>query len=253
MERHPQTYMQLFNLLQRESYGIDDLACVRAAYELAMRLFTGFFIGSGRTQIAHVVGAAGILASLRAPAEVVAAALIHNAYENGDFGDGTRGATEPRRKEVKHSVGSDVEEHVYRFAALRWDLKTIPAIPDRVDSLDAIDRGALLIRLADQLEHHRDLGGFYYHAGVERCRSFVEVSGNSIVETAEKLGFPALATELRRVFRETLEADVSPEMPRRRHLGLVPPQSYRMRMPLRLRQKLARELRVLRWALLSPE
>jgi (p)ppGpp synthase/HD superfamily hydrolase len=253
MERHPQTYMQLFNLLQRESYGVDELVRVRAAYELAMRLFTGFFIGSGRTQISHIVGTAGILGSLRVPAEVVAAALIHNVYENGDFGDGTHGATEARRKEVKHAVGSNVEGYVYRFSALRWDLETIPAIPDRVDSLDAIDRGALLIRLADQLEHHRDLGGFYYHAGVQRCREFVERNGDSMVDSAEKLGFPALAAELRQVFRETLEADVSPEMPGCRHSGLVPPQSYRTRIPLRLRQKLARELRILRWALLSPE
>src|SRR5437867_665839 len=102
---YAQTNIQLFNQLQREGYSNAELSLIRDAYELAMHLFTGFFIASGRTQIAHVVGAASILGSLHTPAEVVAAGLIHNVYETGDFGDGRRGISDARRQQIRQTIG----------------------------------------------------------------------------------------------------------------------------------------------------
>jgi (p)ppGpp synthase/HD superfamily hydrolase len=251
MDGRAQTILQLFNQLQREGYANSELASIRNAYEMAIRLFTGYYIASGRTEIAHIVGTASILTSLRMPAGVVAAALIHNVYANGDFGDGRYGVAPARREQVRRAVGGDVEEYVGRFPALRWNSQTIPAVRDSVHTLGPIDRHVLLIRLADQLDHHRNLGGFYYHGGVERCREHIHRNIDLVVEIAEKLGFPALASELERVFKETLLAPIPVELPdqiARNRSRVIVPRSYRRRLPVVLRQKIIRRLRVWRSA-----
>jgi (p)ppGpp synthase/HD superfamily hydrolase len=243
MNTYAQTNVQLFSQLRRDGYSKDELGCIRNAYELAMCLFTGFFLASGRTQIAHVVGTASILGSTHLPAEVVTAGLIHNAYWTGDFGDGRRGISEARRKQVIYAVGKDVEEYVYRFPALRWNSETIPVIRDGLSALGPIDRDVLLIRLADQLEHYLDLGGFYYHEGVERCLEFTNHNGPIMVEMAEKLGFPTLAAELARVFRETILAETPAELlnevSRSRPL-VIAPKSYRRRLSVAFHQEFIR-------------
>ena len=161
------------------------------------------------------------------------------------------GVAAARREQVRNAVGKDVEEYVYRFPALEWSAKTIPAIRDSLDTLGEIDRHVLLIRLADQLDHHRSLGGFYYHGGVERCREHMTRNGHLIVETAERLGFPALAAELARVSRETLLAEIPVELLdpiARTRSRVIVPRSYRRRLPVAFRQKLIRKLRASRFA-----
>src|SRR5262245_4841225 len=101
MRAYAQTNIQLFNQLRYYAYSDADLNLVRDAYELAMVLFSGRFQSSGKSFIAHVVGTASILAWVRLPAPVVAAGLLHNAYGSGDFGDGRRGATTPRRRRIR--------------------------------------------------------------------------------------------------------------------------------------------------------
>jgi (p)ppGpp synthase/HD superfamily hydrolase len=243
MYTYAQTNVQLFKQLRRDGYLKDGLIVIRNAYELAMRLFTGFFLASGRTQVAHVVGTASILGFIHLPAEVLAAGLIHNAYETGDFGDGRKGVSEARRKQVIYAVGKGVEEYVYRFPALRWNSQTIPVIRDRLNALDPIDRNVLLIRLADQLEHYLDLGGFYYHCGVEEYRKFIDTNCPIMVDMAERMGFPALAAELERVFKETVSDEIAAELfneiSRSRPI-VIPPKSYRKRFSVVFYQELVR-------------
>ncbi len=101
---YAQTNLQLLNQLQHEGYTKAELGSIRAAYNLAAHLFTGYFLASGRTQIAHVVGTASILGSLHVPWEVVAAGLIHNVYVTGDFGCGRSGISKVKRREIKMAV-----------------------------------------------------------------------------------------------------------------------------------------------------
>ena len=91
MHTYAQTNIQLFNQLQREGYGAADLEAVARAYDLAIALTTGRFRASGKTFIAHLVGTAGILGSLKAPGPLVVAGLLHAAYAAGDFGDDQSG------------------------------------------------------------------------------------------------------------------------------------------------------------------
>ena len=57
-----QTNVQLYNRLAGLGYGIEALATVQRAYELAARLYAGRFQASGREFLCHGVGVASLLA-----------------------------------------------------------------------------------------------------------------------------------------------------------------------------------------------
>lgn len=191
---YAQTNLQLFNQLQGAGYSEVDLRLIRNAYELTSGLYAGYFTGSGRTQIAHVVGTASILASMDAPKEVVAANLIHNVYANGDFGSVRGGATAMKRKEVSRVVGAEVEKYLYRFQELRMKPKTLLSLFSKARTLDDLDRSVLVIDLAERLEHWLN-----YEGG-----GSVRRNGGLMIQAANELGFAALAKKI----KEALERSV---------------------------------------------
>src|SRR5262249_50897153 len=159
-----QTNVQLLDQLWREGYGKAELTLVRDAYELAKELYAGYFVLSGRPQVAHLVGTASILGALHAPAELVAAGILHNVYGTGDFGDGRAGITKGRRERVRRAVGASVEEYVSRFPGLQAavhasatsrDPRVLDVARGGLDAMDSIDSGVLLIVVAERLEHRR--------------------------------------------------------------------------------------------------
>ena len=236
MHSYAQTNIQLFNQLRRVGYSNTDLSLVRDGYELAMVLFTGRFQPSGKSFIAHVVGTASILASLRLPPKLVAAGLIHNVYENGDFGTGRIGISAGKRDEIRKTLGPEVEEYVARFAALCSTSPTADLARNNPDKLASVDRGALLILLAEGLEHLLDCDILYYGDAV--TRSCIDNS-KIAVEIAEKLGLSVLGAELRKAIREVESADrpvdLSGQAPRS---FVIAPKSCRKRLLVTLRQNL---------------
>ena len=225
-----QTNIQLFNQLRRDAYSDGDLNLVRHAYESAMVLFSGRFQPSGKSFIAHVVGTASILAWLRLPAPVVAAALLHNAYGNGDFGDGRRGATRSRRRRIRETLGPEVEAYVAKFPALYWEREITHVARHNPDKLSPVDRAVLLILFADHLEHLVDHDVLYYEETA--ARGYID---HSIIaaEIAEKLGLSEFAIKLREAVRETQGAELSLKRPA--HSGkngsvVIVPKSCRKRI-----------------------
>jgi (p)ppGpp synthase/HD superfamily hydrolase len=231
MHSYAQTNIQLFNQLRLNGYSNNDLSCIYQAYQLTMRLFTGGFRPSGKTFIAHLVGTASILISLRAPTNLVAASLLHAAYVNGDFGDGIKGISATKRQQLRCAVGEEVEEYIARYTAMQWDQQTIPIICDRLNSFDAIDRDVLLIRLANELEEYLDLGIIY--CGDAKYQRYINYSGHLIVNMAERLGFSRLAKELETVFQETGAVEIPPEVSNQSGYNtsyIIAPKSYRKRL-----------------------
>jgi (p)ppGpp synthase/HD superfamily hydrolase len=208
MSSYAQTNLQLFNQLRSSGYARAELSLVRDAYELAMALFTGRFQPSGKSFIAHVVGTASVLASLRSSAPVVAAGLLHNVYEQGDFGNICSSVR--KRHEISCRVGPEVEQYVAKFSALHWKSRAMQLARDNPHELTLVDRNVLLIRLADYLEHLLDLDLLYYG---EAGRRFFTTHGGTAVVAAEKLGFVALATELNQAIRELESAELPVELP----------------------------------------
>jgi hypothetical protein len=168
----------LFGQLERAGYSARDRELVRGAYRLAEVIFAGHRTSQCRSQMAHVVGTASILAGVGAPASVVAAGLVHNAYETGDYGRGRPDGSWRARWRVRRTLGGHVARHVRRFPAVKRAANTGDGV------FDARDRDLLLIVLADWLEHraHGEPAGR---------------NGERFTRWAERLGHPQLAREMR--------------------------------------------------------
>jgi len=253
MHPYAQTGVQLFNQLRRDGYSTTDLSFVHDAYELAIVVFTGRFQPSGKSFIAHVVGTASILASLRLSAQVVAAGLLHNVYEQGDFGMIRRNASRGKRHKVSRLLGSEVEEYVVKFPGLHWQSPMVHVALDNPDRLASVDRNVLAIRLADYLEHLLDLDLLYY-APIGR-RYFTD-NGVTAVALADRLGLKTLAVELKEAIRDTESAELPVQIPTHRVRNgsfVVAPRSCRKRLSvdmmavaIRTVDQLRREVRKLK-------
>ncbi len=238
MQPYAQTNLQLFNQLRREGYSNTDLSFVRDACELTIVLYSGRFLPSGRPFIAHVVRTASILASLHLSAQVVAAGLLHNVYDTGDFGDCRRGISTGKRALISRVLSPEVEEYVARFPTLYWGSPTIQLARDDPDHLSPLDRAVLLILLADHLEHLLDLDVLYY-VGAE-CRYYLNNSRTG-AELAARLGASQLATQLNETLRETEFAELPVEIPAaklRDRSFVLAPRSCRKRFSVALRHLL---------------
>jgi (p)ppGpp synthase/HD superfamily hydrolase len=234
MRSYAQTNIQLFNQLRRDGYSDGDLNLVCNAYELAMVLFTGRFQPSGKSFIAHGVGTASILGFLRLPAAVVAAGLLHNVYEHGDFGDGHKSISRSKRLKITRVLGREVEECVARFPGLSWQWSTNLLARENPPELPSIDRAVLALVLADHLEHLLDLDLLYYsHAAqgsyLNECKIAVDV--------ANRLSLCRLATEMREAIRNAEFAGLPVKVPEHRSRSfVVAPRSYCRHFSLVLRQ-----------------
>ena len=215
MHAYAQTNIQLFNQLHRNGYRPAELARVVAAHELAPALMTGQFRASGKTFIAHLVGTASIVTSLQAACPIVAAALLHAAYSAGDFGDDRLGASDAKRDQVRSAVGDEVEDYVWRYHNLPWDDQTVRSVAARLDGMTAVERGVVLMRLANELEDFLDLGMLYCG---DQKRGWTSGSPRSelMIGMARNLGYPGLAEDLQRTFDETTHAVIPPELVRKR-------------------------------------
>jgi (p)ppGpp synthase/HD superfamily hydrolase len=199
MHTYAQTNVQLFNQLRSDGYSKKERACLLNSYEFGMRIFTGLYLASGKPFIDHLVGTASILASLHAPVEVVAAGLLHAAYLHGDFGSIRKGVSKAKREQVRRAVGEQIEEYIARYDRLPLGLQKTAALHNRFDDLDTLDHTVLLMRLANQLEHHLDLGALYFPGEKEQQghQRYMEAYGPLVVTMAERLGCSSLAAELR--------------------------------------------------------
>lgn len=240
MHRFPQTNLQLYAQLVDLGYSEADLATVARSYELSMALFPGTYRASGKPFLAHLVGTAGIIATLRARAPVVATGLLHAAYTHGEFGNGWLGVSNAKRARVRAAVGPEIEDLVARYTALRWAPATIPAIRARLDAMTGLERDVLLVRLANELEDHLDLG-ILYPGDVPRRLRFMREDLPAAVEMAERLGYPELAESLTAAFDQIERAAISPAVRRTEAESFrLPFASHRLRLRVVVSHLIAR-------------
>jgi (p)ppGpp synthase/HD superfamily hydrolase len=211
MNSFAQTNIQLYSQFREAGYSQSDSLLVYRAYHLVTHLFTGRFRGSGKTFMAHLIGTASILGSLGVKAEIVVAGLLHAVYEFGDFGDGSKGISSRKRERVVKLVGQNVESYIVGYTALRWNERTIPEIYDRLTALNSFERDVLLMRLANELEDHLDLGVLYC-GNVEKRLQHITATGDLIVAMATFLEVPTLAAALSQVFQDTVSAHLPTEL-----------------------------------------
>ncbi len=235
-----QTILQLYRQLLDLEYPEEDLVTVRRAYEVGSELFSAVYHTSTKTLLAHGIGTASVLARLKMPAEVVAAGIIHNVYWNGDFGDGHRGISPRKVKELRRRLSEGVEQYVAGFALLKWGEDTLPGLLDRLDEMKGVERMIMVIRLADQIDHLLD----YAIAVSPNSKNRHAMTGRmleSMDPIARRLGYPEIADEMRELLDESLAANPPDCICRKTdsHFAFrVMPRSGPMRWTIKLRERI---------------
>lgn len=192
----PQTKVKLFNQLLAQKYSEDDLRTILKTFEFAAALFAGRFQTCGKPFLAHGIGTAGILASLGAPAELVAAGLIHNASSYGEFGIGAVGVSRAKSRYFRKVVGPRIERYVTSFPAFSITPSTAQKLLDSISGLDGFERNLLLISLAEHLEKLENLEPLFNGNNGNTLQAIFDQS-NLLVQMCERLGYPALGANYR--------------------------------------------------------
>lgn len=234
-----QTNLQLFNQLCRAQWPAPNLERVRATYELAMFLFSGQYRATGKPFLAHLVGTASILATLDQSPAVVAAGLIHAAFDFGDFGDGVRGVTPAHRQVLAECAGEDAAALVAVYHRRSRAEALERGAEQRSGSHSAADRAVLLMRLADTIEEFADGGAHYVPARrallQNACREDV---GAQSLAAIRQLGFSAFARDLEELLAESQHnAPPAVLIGQRRASYLIPPASLCERPSIRWRRR----------------
>ena len=230
-----QTNIQLLNQLRRLDYSENEMLLVHQGYTLAMQIFSGQYRPSGKPFICHLVGTASILADQRASIELVAAGLLHAAYTYGEFGSGYKSNSAAKRDQVRRSIGEKAEELVSKYAQYAWDRQVVLVLPDQdFDQLTDISRGVLLLRLANELEEHLDLGAVYCD-DAERRKQAIDSYLVKLVDVAHKLHYDDLGSLFRDAFHECMSENVGgfPKIGTQASFSLAP-LSYRLRLGARI-------------------
>ena len=231
------TNLQLYNQLAVQGRSDTELALIRRAYDLASQLYSGAYQADGKPFVTHVVSVASTLALLGMSSAMVAAALLHNVYNNADFGDGLqRRVTERRRRRIVDAVGADVETFISRFAELRVDRK-LDALLSQAPHMSETDKALVTMDLADLLEKHLDCGVLYFGQR-EWVQGFAMRRADDLHALADALGQPVLGHALRVAIDAVGSGRVAPVLrshPERKYLRFVPPLSYRRKFGVALR------------------
>jgi hypothetical protein len=155
----PQTNLQLYRVMIAVGASEVALTQVRAAYDLARRLFVGCYRPSHKPFICHLVGAAGALATWKQRPDLIAAGLLHSAYMFGDFREGTRGVTSAKRRFVKKHVGAGAEALVAKYSEHSWNQSLDECLAAARNG--TCDSDALLLKLADLCDECLDSGPLF--------------------------------------------------------------------------------------------
>lgn len=246
--RVAQTNLQLIMEMNEFGYSDDEIRLVGEAYNVAARAYVGMFRATGKPLIAHVVGTASLLVRCGCQSEALAAAILHAAPPDGDFGLGSW------RRVVTDRVGTDVVEIVDAYDALHWTY-TITQIEELLESADVLagaQREAVIVRIANEIEDYIDDAVAHYgrvddpgrHKSAAFRRQYVLDTGPRMAALASALNVPFLADCFAEL-RESLEAELKPPAwPRLNEAStamfVAAPQSYRLRPAIRLLRPLRR-------------
>jgi len=232
---YAQNILQLHSQFRAAGVSDADQVYLAGAHRMAAALFSGQIRGSGKPFLEHLVGTASILVSCQTPAPLVAAGLLHAAYDAGDFGLGVLGRHRHRKSEIVRTVGADAEDYIWRYHGLRWTTESLPSLAAAVGTLPARDRSVVLIRLANELEEHLDCGIQFCANGAQRMARVASL-GPLFVEMAQTIGQPGLADELSAAFAENCTTPIPDELRSTTSYSfLEPPRSYGRRWTVRLR------------------
>lgn len=187
-----QTNTGLYVQMHNSGFTRDDLLAAQHAYRLSCRLFNGRYRKTERAFICHAVGAASSVASFDNRLSLVLAAMLHAAYDSGQFPDGRIGGPSPAHREwLTAQLGAEVESIVYRYSGFGFEL----GAPERYlrEGYNDADRDLLLIALAHEVDDVTDLGLRF----APKYGESTELRIAACATLADQMGKPELARTLR--------------------------------------------------------
>lgn len=152
-----QTNTGLYVQLHDAGHPVADIAQVQEAYRLACRLFNGRYRKTERAFICHAVGVASSAARFEPRLEVIIAAMLHAAYDSGQFPDGRTGrASDVHRSWMKERIGADIERVIARYCNFDFE----QGVPERLTNAHASDgdEDLLFVALAHEVDDLADGG-----------------------------------------------------------------------------------------------
>lgn len=151
-----QTNVQLLREVITSGWSDGELRRLRAAYELAMQLYSGQYRANGKTQIAHHMGVASALHRGGASSDLVVAGAAHAFYTLGDFGTGRSGPDARKRALVRRALGTEIEILIFRYSRMRWDRETVEQMTHGVEAIEAERRNTIWMRVANEIDELLD-------------------------------------------------------------------------------------------------
>lgn len=204
---YAQTIVQLYRQLTDLGFDESDLLRVKKAHEFAARLHSARFRASGRGFMAHLIGTASLLSQFTRDLDIILTGLLHAVYDQGDFGDGRRTMTEPKRKIVRGLVGDGIESRIAIYSEMSWAPGMAQQLLDRFDALSEAERDSVLVRLINELDDFIEQDVLYSTDYSNRIEQLVRDSA-AMSELATLLGQPALAMTLRDVTIDLAQAQI---------------------------------------------
>ncbi|MGH7336215.1 MAG: hypothetical protein ACREI7_01435 [Myxococcota bacterium] len=196
-----QTNSGLYVQMHAAGFPPDALRATQRAYRLACRLFNGKYRKTERAFLCHAVGAASSVARFDGRLPYVLAALLHAAYDSGQFQDGRiGGASRRHRAWLVAEIGAEVEAILFRYRRFQFETGQ----PERYarDGFVEADADLLLLGLCHEVDDLLDLGlRFARKYGDE-----IDLRVEACAALAERLGKPELAQTLRahgRLYRDS--------------------------------------------------
>ena len=222
---------RLYGQLLAQGRPEHELELIRRAYDLASFLYAGAHQPDGRPFTAHAVSVASALTLLGLPSSMVAAALVHNVYNNGDFGDGLHDALTPARRHlVAEAVGEEIEGYVVRFRSLRLNRE--------IESWGDVERNLMILELADKLDKYVDMN-LLFAGDAEWVKRFMNAHEAELVDIAGRLGQPVLAGALTLAVARAEKRGSVPTVlrsePHRKYAYRIQPASLTLRPKLALK------------------
>jgi hypothetical protein len=187
-----QTNTGLYVQMHATGFTRDELKNTQLAYRLACHLFNGRYRKTERAFVCHAVGAASSTACFDRRISIVLAAMLHAAYDTGQFRDGRIGSASPaHRAYLVAEVGAEVEALVYRYSSFGFGL----GAPERYlrEGCDETNRDLLFMALAHEVDDLADLGLLFAPKYGKAIESRVEACAT----LADQIGKPGLASTLR--------------------------------------------------------
>jgi hypothetical protein len=151
-----QTNLQLYRQLETSGWSTKERRRAEAAYNLAAELHSGQYRASSKTFVAHLCGTASIVDTAGGTVDETLAALLHAAYDQGDFGDGRAPRTPSKCAEMRDAIGADAEALVAQYSDWPWRTRLAALLDGGPDVFADWERAVAFLRLANEVEERVD-------------------------------------------------------------------------------------------------